>query len=350
MLNILRTEDGFPESWGTIPNPLNRLLTARYNEAYKERNLISDNINNSYAIFPQSYYKTVENMECPKLINFCFIGSRNANESQRRSRNWVAKFVEEHFDRNSHLQYTDEKEDYVPIDEYDYSCSRVGFIPRKQTDENCNLFDEGYYETMSKSMFCLCPAGDLPYSIRFYEAIMCKAIPIVNEKWETWRSEEESKLDYKYYLTSDAQFRYNEEWVQHNYELFIKHHTLERRSVRKCCSRGCKYIVHSDDKNNDGKYCCYWCSKTGEHGGLCERTIYSRNGNIKTVAVAPPLVSESNSTTVPSSSENVTIGSLVSGSLVPATVIPSMPGAVTPAVITPAFITNTGRRRANKRI
>ena len=280
MLNIIKKEEeGMPESWGIMPMPLNRLLSVRYYEAYRERNLISDKINHSYAIYPQSYYKTAENMERPKVVNFCFIGGRNANESQSRSRRWVAKFVKEHFDRNSHLQYTDEKEDYIPIGEYDYSCSKVGFITRIKTEENCNFFDTEFFDIMTKSMFCLCPAGDHPYSMRFYEAIMCKAIPIVNEKWETWRSEEESKLDYKYYLTSQAPFIYNKEWVNHNYDLFIKYHTLERRCVRKCSFKSCKYIVHSDDKNNDGNYCCYWCSKNGEHGELCERTIYSRNAN-----------------------------------------------------------------------
>ena len=75
---------------------------------------------------------------------------------------------------------------------------------------------------MCKSKFCLCPAGDAKWSMRFIEAIMCKTIPIVNEVKESYRSEEESKLDYKYYLTSDKEFIFREDWVEHNYNIFLK--------------------------------------------------------------------------------------------------------------------------------
>ena len=30
-----------------------------------------------------------------------------------------------------------------------------------------------YFETMTQSKFVLCPAGDAPWSFRFYETIMC---------------------------------------------------------------------------------------------------------------------------------------------------------------------------------
>ena len=49
----------------------------------------------------------------------------------------------------------------------------------------------------------------------------------VNSVEETYRSEAESKLDYKYYLSSDADFVYREDWVKHNYNIFLKYHTLE---------------------------------------------------------------------------------------------------------------------------
>jgi hypothetical protein len=64
------------------------------------------------------------------------------------------------------------------------------------------------------------------WSMRFYECLMCKCIPIVDKVEETFRSVEESKLDYKYYLTSCPEFVYREDWVEHNYNLFIKYHTL----------------------------------------------------------------------------------------------------------------------------
>ena len=87
--------------------------------------------------------------------------------------------------------------------------------------------DKNYFDVMCKSKFCLCPAGDDLWSMRFYEALMCKCIPIVNNEKETYRSDPESKLGYKFYLTSDKEFIYREDWVEHNYNLFLKYHTLE---------------------------------------------------------------------------------------------------------------------------
>ena len=37
----------------------------------------------------------------------------------------------------------------------------------------------------------------------------------------------ESKLEYKYYTTSSPEFIYREDWVEHNYNIFLKYHTLE---------------------------------------------------------------------------------------------------------------------------
>ena len=79
---------------------------------------------------------------------------------------------------------------------------------------------------MCQSKFCLCPAGDEPYSMRFYEALMCKSIPIVNNAKESYRTIMESRLGYKYYLSTDI-FEYRLDWVEHNYELFLKYHTLD---------------------------------------------------------------------------------------------------------------------------
>jgi len=39
--------------------------------------------------------------------------------------------------------------------------------------------DEDYYNTISKSRFTFTPTGDCPWSYRFFEAIMCLSIPIL---------------------------------------------------------------------------------------------------------------------------------------------------------------------------
>ena len=81
---------------------------------------------------------------------------------------------------------------------------------------------------MTKSKFTLCPAGDVTWSMHFYEALMCRSIPIVNSANETFRSKEESKLNYKYYLTIDH-IVCRDDWVKHNYKIFLRYHTLRLR-------------------------------------------------------------------------------------------------------------------------
>ena len=56
---------------------------------------------------------------------------------------------------------------------------------------------------------------------------MTKCIPIVNDEKETYRSREESKLDIFYYLTKSYNYTYHYHWIEHNYNIFLKYHTLE---------------------------------------------------------------------------------------------------------------------------
>lgn len=43
------------------------------------------------------------------------------------------------------------------------------------------ILDLTYYKKMSSSFFGLSPVGDCPWSYRFFEAIMCKSIPILGD-------------------------------------------------------------------------------------------------------------------------------------------------------------------------
>lgn len=42
-------------------------------------------------------------------------------------------------------------------------------------------WDQHYYELLARSRFVLCPNGDFPWTYRFFEAVLCGAIPIVEE-------------------------------------------------------------------------------------------------------------------------------------------------------------------------
>ena len=200
-----------------------------YIESYKEKNRKIKRINHSYAIYPQRFYKNVNN-NLKKEYDFCFIGGLYVDRLTFINRKWVLPFIKSNFNNNSYLQFTDKKTKNIfkkPFGIFDYSHKKDGFVPKEVNKNDRNFFDKEYFDNLSKSKFCLCPGGDKKYSMRFYECLMCKCIPIVDSHEETFRSFPESKLDYKYYLTNSKEFIYKPEWAEHNYELFLKYHTLE---------------------------------------------------------------------------------------------------------------------------
>ena len=71
-------------------------------------------------------------------------------------------------------------------------------------------------------------------------------------------------------MADDPEFIYRDDWVEHNYALFLKYHTLEYFHS-KCINDNCNYFIHTNKKNNDGLHCCYWCSQNKGHGVFCER-------------------------------------------------------------------------------
>ncbi len=90
-----------------------------------------------------------------------------------------------------------------------------------------NRFDEHYFRIMCASKFTLCPGGDQNWSMRFYEALMCKSIPILFDR-APFRTRHEAMLPYRYFLAHEN-IEYIEEWAEHNHALFMKHHTLRHR-------------------------------------------------------------------------------------------------------------------------
>jgi hypothetical protein len=207
-------------------------LTMWYIESYKEKNITVTNqdVDFSYALYPKRFYENVENIstETNKQFDFCFIGGLHTDRQTLLNRSWILPFIQKYFTNNSYLQFTDKqtKINYKKLGNFDKTLEINGFVPKEHPEKNRNYFDTNYFTNMCKSNFCLCPSGDLFYSMRFYEALMCKTIPIVNTINETFRSKAESLIDYKYYLSSDEDFIYHQSWADHNYDLFLKHHTL----------------------------------------------------------------------------------------------------------------------------
>ena len=198
-----------------------------------------------YAIFPKRIYSKVESLPGAKIYNYNFIGSNSFPSKNpkmadlgRSNRAWIFKFFESHFNKNSYLEFTDDDtiKTHTELGEFDYTLkserpkeddySARGLFGQKGYGEGGRGFDGHYYSKMKGSLFTLCPAGDSMYSIRFYEALMCKSIPIVNSIDETFRSPAEEKLDYKYYLTTDD-IKYRQDWADHNLGLFMEYHTFD---------------------------------------------------------------------------------------------------------------------------
>ena len=76
--------------------------------------------------------------------------------------------------------------------------------------------DKDYYNTISRSKFTLTPTGDCPWSYRFFEAIMCLSIPILENN-----SNDIYMKDYFCFFDKDEHI-YDKDKAIENYNKFIK--------------------------------------------------------------------------------------------------------------------------------
>jgi len=183
------------------------------------------------AIFSNKYYNEINSLNHEKIHDFCFIGSINSCYERRK---WVIDFAKNNFTSNSIFINTDYNSDWELLGDFDYSNKNLGFCPKNENDSqsrkvqfrivNENVF---YFEKMCQSKFVLCPAGDSSWSFRFYEILMCKSIPLVESWHHTYRTKEESEINYKYVLYQNIEndILYDD-YVNENTKLFEKHHML----------------------------------------------------------------------------------------------------------------------------
>jgi hypothetical protein len=154
------------------------------------------------AIFARKYYSDLQKLDDTKKYDFCFIGSI---QSAPKVREWVITFAKENFTEKSIFINTDNDPDWKLLGSFDYSHLALGFSPKatndtQSRDAQYRIISENrfYFETMRKSLYVLCPAGDSAWSFRFYETLMCKSIPVVITWHNTYRTKEESNLQYIY--------------------------------------------------------------------------------------------------------------------------------------------------------
>jgi hypothetical protein len=204
-----------------------------YESACREKNITLIKDYTDYAIYPQLIYKNVNMMNKEKDIDFCFLGAfafRRGQDIGINNRKWILDFAKDNFTSNSFFVNTTKNlnlyKTWEPLGIYDYTFDEKYDFKAPKYMDNKNHYDEEYYKIMCRSKFALCPAGDLMWSMRFYEALLTHTIPIINTEEEYYRNDLEKKIDYKFYYTGDT-FIYREDWVKHNYDLFIKYHTFQ---------------------------------------------------------------------------------------------------------------------------
>lgn len=168
------------------------------------------------AIFARKYYNDIQKLDHVKKYDFCFIGSVG---SSPKNREWAIVFAKGNFTDNSIFINTDDDINWKSLGPFDYSHLKRGYSPKSQEDTQSRstqyrVIDENqfYFETMCQSLYVLCPAGDSEWSFRFYEALMCKSIPIVISWHNTYRTKEESKLQYMYVNLNYAEVARNNEY------------------------------------------------------------------------------------------------------------------------------------------
>lgn len=185
--------------------------------------------NPTIAKFSKKYYNEIEKLSHEKIYDYVFIGS--IHEYNKENREWIIDFAKKYFTKNSVFINTTADVLWVPLGSFDYTgkikgtCPDIDYKDNQSKKSQYREIEENkyYFETMCQSKFCLCPAGDAPWSFRFYEVLMCKSIPIVESWFHTFRTDEESNLGYKYVLYNEPHI-FDEKIIEENSLIFERNH------------------------------------------------------------------------------------------------------------------------------
>lgn len=93
-------------------------------------------------------------------------------------------------------------------------------------------WDHEYYKTMLNSQFVLCPRGNYVWTYRFFEAMFCGAIPIVEEQSPAYDG-------YIYYdmTQSISGMKWTQEIVNYNYSQCVKNLTIPKQVINEQLSK-----------------------------------------------------------------------------------------------------------------
>lgn len=88
-------------------------------------------------------------------------------------------------------------------------------------------WDDEYFKVLGQSKFVLCPSGVCIWSYRFFESILCGAIPIVDENCEAYEG-----FRFKYLSEDASTFVWSQEDAEFNYKLCIERITIDSSLIR----------------------------------------------------------------------------------------------------------------------
>lgn len=88
-------------------------------------------------------------------------------------------------------------------------------------------WDDEYYKTLLNNQFVLCPDGDFVWTYRFFEAIMCGAMPVIENKCDLY-------VDFKYYdmQTPIKEITYSKKIAEHNFNLFKERYMFDKAKLK----------------------------------------------------------------------------------------------------------------------
>jgi len=229
---------------------LNLRMKFLYLQAFLEENKLfnpndhDEDKKDCIMLYPRSYVDRINNTMnnyTDRDIDYNFMGTLFFTKTFK-NRRWIIEFMQKKFSDKSYLVLTDASQKVCPKRWKEHTGGKPLGVYDKTMEHNKNntyipipvnctkyddyiFFDNNYFNIMCRSKFTLCPAGDAPWSMRFFEAIMCKSIPILEKHEHKGRNNAEKNIGYKYYL-KDEEHIYREDWVNYNYDLFIKSNTL----------------------------------------------------------------------------------------------------------------------------
>jgi hypothetical protein len=200
-----------------------------HKQAYAEEGLRHRNSDERVAptslLYPRSWIDNVNRMSGEKKYDYSFMGTLYRPEAYPQRR-WILDFAKRRFTDRSYFLLSEDSPEHELLGPYDRTGSDLDtFVPKNAPWMERGSFHPSFYRVLRATEFALCPAGDHPRSMRFFEAIMCRSIPIVSSLLHTGRNKAERSIGYTVYFPDDEHV-YDEELVEQNYRLFIEHQTL----------------------------------------------------------------------------------------------------------------------------